>query len=323
MHTDVLCHSGNTGTATVIPSGGVGPYSYLWEDGQDSSTAVSLISGVYGVRVTDAQGCVAEAMEPVGEPDTLVLKLTDKTDPYCDWNNGSASVVAQGGMGTYSYSWNTEPVQLVPDATDLFGGLHIATVLDENGCTDTLSVFLQNTPPAIPDFGSQPDLNDSILLSQAKIQFENQTIGGFVYEWDFGDRNLSDEENPRHTYADPGEYTVTLTAYNEYMVCPVSISKTIHIIPDGVLYIPNAFTPNGDGTNDFFEVKGEGIVSLSLIIYDRWGKEIARLNQPDETWDGRTFSGTAAPEGVYAFVVTAFFNSGAKFNRGGTITIIR
>lgn len=322
-HTDVLCHGGNTGTATVIPAGGVGPYSYLWEDGQDSSTAVSLVSGIYQVTVTDAQGCIAEAMEPVGEPDTLVLELTDKTDPFCDWNNGSASVAAQGGKGTYSYSWNTEPVQLQANATDLFGGLYLATVTDENGCTDTLSVFLRNTPPAVPDFGSQPDLNDSILLSRANIQFENQTIGGFVYEWDFGDRRLSDEENPRHVYAEPGEYTVTLTAYNEYMVCPVSISKTIHIIPDGVLYIPNAFTPNGDGTNDFFEVKGEGIMSLSLIIYDRWGKEIARLNHPDEVWDGRTFSGTAAPEGVYAYAVTAFFNSGTKFNRGGTITIIR
>ncbi|MEL6653380.1 MAG: SprB repeat-containing protein, partial [Bacteroidota bacterium] len=73
FNTDVICHSEATGAATVVPQGGTPPYQILWDDGQDSTTAVGLIAGIYQVEVTDSQGCQEEAFQGVGEPDTLVL----------------------------------------------------------------------------------------------------------------------------------------------------------------------------------------------------------------------------------------------------------
>lgn len=322
-HTDVLCHGENTGSAKVATTGGTPPFQYLWEDGQVNSTASNLYAGTYQVIVSDAQGCVAQAEQEVNEPDTLLLSLVDKSDPFCDWPNGEATVQAIGGVQEYRFEWNSQPPQFSAQAIDLEGGLLQAKVTDANGCTDTLSVWMNNTPPAVPDFTSNPDLNDSVLLSEARVQFNNLTEGGIAYQWDLGDGTLTTEVDPVHQYQEPGSYTISLTAYNEYLLCPVTISKTIEIIPDGVLYIPNAFTPNGDGHNDAFSVKGEGIVSLSMIIYDRWGGEIYRLSSPDQQWYGFSQTGGLAPEGVYTFAIQATFNSGAVLKRGGTITLIR
>ncbi|MEM7371445.1 MAG: choice-of-anchor L domain-containing protein [Bacteroidota bacterium] len=322
-HTDVRCHGENSGTAKVSATGGTMPYQYLWEDGQPNETAINLSVGSYQVIVTDAQGCVAQAIEAVNEPDTLLLSLGETSDPFCDWANGSATVNATGGILEYRYSWDTQPSQNSNQAINLVGGRYLAMVSDANGCVDTLSVWMNNTPQPIPDFATLPDLTDSILLSQAHVQFQNLTIGGVVYEWELGDGTKTADPEPQHQYENPGLYTIKLTAYNEFLVCPVSITKTIHIIPDGVVYIPNAFTPNGDGQNDAFFVKGEGIVSLSMIIYDRWGGEIYRLSNPEQQWYGLSTSGTVAPEGVYTFAIQATFNSGAVLKRGGTITLIR
>ncbi|MEM6346740.1 MAG: gliding motility-associated C-terminal domain-containing protein, partial [Bacteroidota bacterium] len=322
--TDVICHSEATGTATVVPQGGTPPYQINWDNGQDSLTAINLIAGVYQVDVSDSQGCEAQAFQAVDEPDTLVLSLLQKEDAFCSWDNGSATIAASGGItSVYQYEWNTNPAQFQPAITDIGTGTYLAQVTDQNGCTDTLSVFIGDNPPATPDFITIPDLADSILLSEANIQFNNLTVGGVSYEWEFGDGNASVLEDPTHTYVETGLYTIKLTAYNEFFVCPTNIEKEIRIIPDGIVYIPTAFSPNGDGSNDDFLVKGEGIVSLSVVIYNRWGRQVGRLDSPSDRWNGRLADGSAAPEGVYTFVAQAVFNSGKILKRGGTVTLIR
>ncbi|MEL7530438.1 MAG: gliding motility-associated C-terminal domain-containing protein, partial [Bacteroidota bacterium] len=322
--TDVICHSEATGSATVVPQGGTPPYQIAWDNGQDSLTAINLIAGVYQVDVTDSQGCEAQAFQAVGEPDTLVLSLLNKEDAFCSWENGAATIAATGGITAgYQYEWNTNSAQFQAAITDIGTGTYLAQVSDQNGCTDTLSVFIGDTPPATPDFVSIPDLGDSILLSEANIQFNNLSLGAVSYEWEFGDGNASVLQDPTHTYVETGLYTIKLTAYNEFFVCPNSIEKEIHIIPDGIVYIPTAFSPNDDGRNDAFLVKGEGIVSLSVVIYNRWGRQVGRLESPSDRWDGRLVDGSAAPEGVYTFSAQAIFNSGKILKRGGTVTLIR
>ncbi|MEO0468585.1 MAG: gliding motility-associated C-terminal domain-containing protein, partial [Bacteroidota bacterium] len=320
---NVLCHGTNSGQVSAIANGGTAPYQYLWSDGQTSIDALNLFAGAYTVEITDDQGCTASALAFVDEPDTLVLNWVRQTDPFCDWPNGSATVIATGGLGAYQYSWDSQPPQFQATADSLPGGLFIATVMDGNGCTDTLSVFMNNTPPAIPDFSGTPNIEDSILLSEALIQFQNQTIGGVAYQWDFGDGGMSDQENPRYQYSETGVYEVELTAFDPFFACPTTITKTIHIIPDGILYMPTAFTPNNDGINDEFYVPGEGMTRLSLVIYSRWGREVGRLSAPDQKWDGRLPDGTPAPEGVYTYALSASFNSGKILKRGGTITLYR
>ncbi|GAB4425835.1 MAG: hypothetical protein OHK0039_43680 [Bacteroidia bacterium] len=322
---DVSCHSGSDGEALALVNGGTLPYTYLWDlpvpFGSDRATG--LRAGTYGMLLRDANDCVVSGFFTIGEPDTLVLSLVGVTDAYCNWDNGVAEVAATGGTPDYSFVWEGLPGLDAPRAEAIAGGAYLVQVRDALGCTDTLLVRVGNTPPATPAFTSIPPFETPVLESEAEIQFINLSEGAVVYRWDLGIAGaISDATEPSYTYP-PGEYTITLTAYNSFFACPESLSHTLVVIPDGRLFIPNAFSPNGDGDNDFFLLKGEGVVQMELILFNRWGREIYRMNSLDDRWDGITAQGMVAPEGVYAFVLSAQFNSGQRIERGGTVTLFR
>lgn len=326
-HTDVRCYGFDDGTGTVLIQGGSPNYSILWDTPipGDSATVRGLGPGMFQVTVTDDSNCVAIDFVDIFEPDTLELTVVDSAfaEAFCNWDNGTAGVDATGGIGPYTYRWDG-PSQLDGAfVANLFGDTtYFATVRDQNACETTISIYIPQTPPAIPIFSSNPTYEDSILLSQANVQFINQSIGGISYVWDFGDGGLSEAENPQHLYEDTGLYPVKLTAYNSYFVCPVDTIIWLEIIPDGALYIPNAFSPNDDGQNDFFFAAGEGLIQYEMIIFSRWGQEVARLLSLSDRWDG-TRNGRVVPEGVYTYRVQAILNDGARVDRGGTVTLIR
>jgi gliding motility-associated-like protein len=324
LGTDVLCFGDATGTGLAVGQGGVMPYSFRWNSNpvQNQAEAFGLPAGSYILTAQDSNLCEAKDTLIIDEPPLLHISLEDWTDAFCDWANGEALVSATGGVSSnYRFSWNSDPIQTEPNALNLFGGIYTATVTDENGCQDSISVPIGNTPPADPGFFTEPA--SPVLLSEAQIQFVNTTIGGVAYQWQFGDNVGSGEENPFHVYAEPGQYEVTLTAFNEYYVCPVDTVLLLTVLADGQLFLPNAFTPNGDGKNEIFYVVGEGVVEMEMHIFDRWGRRVALLQSLSEGWDGRTTEGGSAPEGVYTYRLEAVFNSGARINRSGTITLIR
>jgi gliding motility-associated-like protein len=102
-----------------------------------------------------------------------------------------------------------------------------------------------------------------------------------------------------------------------------SITKSpILIDPDGAIFVPTAFSPNGDGLNDDFLLKGEGIVTYQLSIFNRWGEQVYISRSINDSWDGN-FQGQPSPEGVYIWKLEARINSGTKVTRGGSLTLIR
>jgi gliding motility-associated-like protein len=322
--TDVLCFGDATGTAQAEATGGVPPYQFLWNSRppQDQAFAGGLPKGTYLVTLTDDNGCVDQDTVEINEPPLLQIALESWVDAYCDWPNGSATVSATGGINdNYTFLWNSDPPQNMAMAVNIPGGLYQATVIDENGCRDSIEVPIANTPPADPGFFTEP--TSPILLSEADVQFVNTSEGAVAYQWRFGDGLGNDAANPLHTYQEPGEYVVTLTAFNEYFECPTDTQLVLTILPDGQLYLANAFTPNGDGYNDIFYVVGEGVVAMEMQIFDRWGRVVAVLNSLEEGWDGFLPRGGSATEGVYTYRIEALFNSGARIERAGTITLIR
>ncbi|MEZ4777748.1 MAG: gliding motility-associated C-terminal domain-containing protein [Bacteroidia bacterium] len=323
---DVSCHSGNDGSLTAAISGGNLPHTIVWNDPSLASvpSVSNLSAGIYSILITDSLGCTDTSSLTISQPDTLLLGLVSTSDAFCDWDNGFAAVTAIGGTMPYNFRWDGIPGLDGPEANNIFGGTYTAWVTDALGCMDSLSVFVGNTPPAIPDFVTSPPTDQPITFSQQPLQMINRSQGAAGYEWDFGVfQGMSDKENPLFTYADPGIYTITLTAYNEYWVCPTTYSLTIEILPDGAIFFPNAFTPNDDGNNDIFYFGGEGIVELHGMIFNRWGEMIATIPALDQGWNGHTQNGNPAPEGVYTYVVRGTFNTGKKFERAGTITLIR
>jgi gliding motility-associated-like protein len=102
----------------------------------------------------------------------------------------------------------------------------------------------------------------------------------------------------------------------------ISYSNQVTLSQEFRLAVPNAFSPNGDGLNDRFEVKGRFVVTFRMIIYNSWGQVIFQSKDLKEGWDGR-INGKDAPVGTYAFTVEAVDTNGKRFSHQGTVTLLR
>lgn len=111
-----------------------------------------------------------------------------------------------------------------------------------------------------------------------------------------------------------------VTAYKSGNNQVSSTSNYAEVIPPVSIYIPNAFTPNGDGINDTFSVKGEGIRNFHLYIYNRWGEKIFETTNPRQQWDG-IYEGQPAEQGTYVVQVYAY--GLAKSARNASVTLVR
>lgn len=320
--TMVDCFGNSTGDADLSINGGFNPFTYFWSPiNKQTQDLVNVPAGTYIVTVKDQKGCVQKDTVTITEPPRLVA-TTDFTPETCERSDGTTAVIAQGGTPAYTYTWNTTPPQYTANLNNLAQGTYVIVVEDANGCKVTKTIALPNVPTPTAEFTSDSLINHDIILSNATIQFTNESLNGYTYSWNFGDESSSSAEDPTHTYLSTGEYTVSLTAYNQYGCSDIYYLGQYLIVPDGALYFPNVFTPNGDGKNDEFYAVGEGVASFHLIIFDRWGKQIKTLQSITETWDGKD-KGVEVPEGTYTFVVNYTLNSGATKKMGGTIILVR
>lgn len=100
-----------------------------------------------------------------------------------------------------------------------------------------------------------------------------------------------------------------------------SVSNEVEIIPQMSFYIPNTFTPNGDGLNDTFGIAGEALNEFRMQIFNRWGQLVFESGNPNERWDG-TFRGDKVSEGVYVYKVTASGAAGKKVTKEGNLNVV-
>lgn len=154
------------------------------------------------------------------------------------------------------------------------------------------------------------------------IQFNNQSEGALLYSWEFGDGAVSDEVNPTHFYENAALYEPCLTATNEYD-CKDVYCKEIEATFRGVVDVPNAFSPNNDGSNDILYVKGFGVEYLEFKVYNRWGELVFESNSLENGWDG-IYKGRAQEQEVYTYTLEAWFENGTKTDlRKGNVTLLR
>ncbi len=148
-----------------------------------------------------------------------------------------------------------------------------------------------------------PSPQPTTILSPS-ITFTDYSALGDLIRWYYGDGDSIVKlynDNQVHTYKDTGLYEVSQIVTTDYG-CKDEITHTVYIGPDFVFYIPNAFTPDGDGLNDLFMGHGIGIKEFELSIFDRWGKQVKLINSLDMGWDGK-FGGVFVPEDVYVYTV--------------------
>jgi gliding motility-associated-like protein len=181
------------------------------------------------------------------------------------------------------------------------------------GCTDTLQVAsgVVVNPSPNANFTS-----DTIASVRNAIQFSNLSQGAVNYSWDFGDTEHSSETHPLHLFpADGGGYDVCLIAVNSF-TCPDTICKFILVNSDPMVFVPNTFTPNGDGRNEEFRPILNGYTegarwNYKLMIFDRWGLQVWNTTDRNEGWNGKV-AGKDPVEDVYIWKLAVERDGDAK-----------
>ncbi len=169
-----------------------------------------------------------------------------------------------------------------------------------NRCSDTVKVFvtIQNPPKA--DFNIIPTKTG---LFNPRIEFEDKSTGAMVWEWYFGNGNISNKQHPIHLYSEPGEYEVKLIILSEFL-CSDSIIKTVTIVEDHKIYFPTAINVTSYENYEFYP-KGVGIdkENYELIIYNRFGEVVFQTRDFNTSWKGKYNSnkGEFVPQGIYSY----------------------
>jgi gliding motility-associated-like protein len=331
---DSIRCAGGTGGFTVQASGGTAPYTYtLVGLGTTSSTGTftGLPAGTYTVRAFDApQAQCGDITITLTQPDTLKLQDSTVTPVTCrGGQNGQIQVTITGGTSPYTYTWQTAGGDSLPSmgstVSGLTAGTYTLTVTDAKGCllgpitfTVPYSYFVEIDSIAYTLVQDCPDKN---YLFSAYVRGD----GPFTYRWtwedgstEVGSATISRSYSPLLQ----GDVTIRLQVEGAGP-CYAEASLTFLSKACSGLVIPTAFTPNGDGINDIWNIQAIGFSRYTLIVFDRWGKEVFN-NGGDMTkqWNG-TINGQPAPEGVYNFVFEGTRLSGEKVTRAGTVTLLR
>lgn len=311
------CNGEETAVIEVNANGGTLDYNFIWSNGATADSIFNLGVGPYTVTVTDANGCrdtltVVVPFHPL--PDFTV----STTNAYCDRPDGTATVIGENTQN-YTYNWHAANNPDAPFNDALAGGDYILTV-DDGVCTLDLPFTITNIPGPTAAFTADP----TTFIEGATVRFHDESAGTIVtWEYDFGDGYGISQRSPLHLYNEAGEYQAVLTVTDDHN-CFDTASVTITVIPDVIIYVPNAFSPNGNGINDVWMpvMDNYGTDVYELVIYNRWGQLIFKSNEPKVGWDG-TVNGKDAPCAVYVYSITYQNLMGKLAKKEGTITLIR
>lgn len=335
---DVTCAGDMDGVIAVNTTGGnftpANPYQYTWDNGAVGSINTNLAAGTYGVTVTDFKGCTDELTFTIGEPDPLVFTLDPIDPPLCfgDPTFISIDTVFGGANNTFEeYTFmidnNGLSFPVIQPAT-VFAGDHIVTVEDVNGCTEEVTVSIASPGQitiVLPDVLTV-ELGDSTTQLLPTITPANN----YSYQWNPAEFLSSDTIRNPFVFPERSlEYTLTVVNENG---CTATETVFVELDANRNIFIPNIFSPNGDGINDEFAVFGcTGVRNIaSARMFDRWGGLLveetdlfpACLNGTN-IWDGTDGGAQDLPTGVYVYMIEIEFLDGVVLTYRGDVTLIR
>ncbi len=271
-------------TPAVLVAGGPGN-SYVWSTGATTPSITASSGGTYTVQVTGTNGCSATH-------DVVVLLIQPPTIDL-----GSDTVLCSGqvlrldaGSPGAFHLWNSGDQTRLLDVTS--SGIYSVTV--NNGCVrrDTISVRFDPAP-----VGLAADVYHTCLYDEPGHVILDAGNPGSDYLWSTG-------ATSRTIMADAyGNYSVEITnGFN----CTVRDSAVVMEFCPATIFLPNTFTPNGDGLNDVFIPVGKNIASMTLRIFDRWGELLYETTDLDMGWDG-TYRGALVRNDIYVWRMTYRF----------------
>lgn len=325
----IICEGG-TATVAASVSGNTGPVTLVWSNGLGTGNGPFTVSPTsstnYNVIVTDACNNSITATIPVLVNPLPVINI----NPVSGTNCGEVNLLFADNSTTNNgafYNWNfgdgytSSAVSPVHNYTQSGVFNVTVTVTSPFGCVNTATTTATATVLSTSKALFTAEATDGTTISPI-YKFYNSSINSVSYNWYFGDGATSTIINPQHTYADKGEYLVSLVTISPDG-CKDSVSVPVEIKPEFTLYIPNAFTPDGNGHNDVFTAKGSEINEFKMMIFDRWGEKIFETDNIYSGWDGTANGGNKISKTdvyVYKIMVKDFRNK--QHNYTGHVTLL-
>ena len=322
---DISCEGSTDGSA-IANVNGVGPFTYLWSTDDTDQMITGLSAGDYDVAITDGNGCMTNGAVTLAEPDAFMIGF-EVSEPDCfDQQLGSITVLPSGGVAPFTYSIDGTVFQASPVYTGLDEGIYQITSLDANDCSTTEIISIDVPLMVNVELGTNQSISigDSTLL-EAIINLPFDSLASVMWTGidSIGCANcLTQIVAPIITTA----YSVSVTSADG---CADRDSMTVFVNTDYKIYIPNIFSPNGDGINDVIMISADESVReiTSFSIFDRWGNLVFGADhfQPNDSsisWNGR-MKGEAMNPGVFTFRLVVDFAYGHSEVRYGDITLVR
>ncbi|WP_179016868.1 PKD domain-containing protein [Winogradskyella forsetii] len=323
------CEDANSGALNLLIQGGTPPFDVFWSNGALTEDLIDVPPNTYIATVTDANGCMIEGSWEVTRFEPLVLNVDEQVDVNCDTQTIEQTFVAiaSGGVPPFQYNWSSGTVSGLNNEfmTTDENGLVVLEVTDSFGCSTNYTFNVELTILGDADFETTSFgyLNYGVYAIQDPIEFINTATGNYqTILWDFDDGSFSGEENPFHTYFTPGSYVVKQTVTYPYG-CVYESTITLIIEEGYKLIMPDAFTPNEDGINDFFGPVSIGLNTLEMNVYDTWGSLI--YNETGDAirgWDGKV-KDEDAENGNYYYTFTAKTFYGNDVKQQGAFVFIK
>ncbi len=324
---NLSCPNSDDGVAMVEIDGGVPQYRVDWSTGATGDTLSGLAAGTYQYTVTDANNCMAEGQVALTAPDPITLS-SEVIPPVCAGEPTGAIILQgiSGGTPPYEYSTDGQNFQTLnqasPIITDLAAGTYAFSIQDVNDCSTVNVVTIPSPQELLVDLG--PDVTikfgDSLMLDPILNFLPAQ------FNWR-PEGSVSDPAS-LSPFVTPTETTTVVFSATDTAGCEVRDRLTITIDNSRDVYTPSAFSPNGDGLNDFFSpLIGDNVRDVSLLqVYDRWGALVYEgRNLPGDNnsgWNGR-FKSDFAPAGVYVYYAEVEFLDGVREIIQGDVLLIR
>ncbi|MCW3082798.1 MAG: hypothetical protein JWP12_164 [Bacteroidetes bacterium] len=341
-----VCPAGTIAITATAINGNGGPYAYAWAPatGLSSSTisnpnATPAATTTYTVTATD--GCspavtstVTVTVLPLPAP-AFSADLTSGCAPLC-LNLTDASTISSGSVNRWGWDVNDGANSFANGQTQSHcfnnPGTYSITLIDTSaaGCISTVTYANYITVHSIPVAQFTAPANTSIIVPTVtytdQSTVDNSSIA--AWNWTFGDvlnttTNTSTQQNPSHLFSDVGTYCAHLVVTSTYG-CVDSSDLCVVIDPEFTFYIPNAFSPNGDGINDEFYGKGDFINDFEMTIYDRWGNLIFYTDDINKHWNGTANHGSEiAQMDTYVYVVKLTDYKDKKHKFMGSVTLVK
>ncbi len=321
---NLICEDQST-TITVTASGGNpnNSYTYAWSNGGFPVNTNNSTPGVTTtVFVVTSDGCSASVTDSayIEVLPPIVVDVTT-SGLLCNGAPGFASADVLT-PGTFDIVWNNTNSETVNVPAGTVLDLTITDLI--NGCTWDSLVTVPSHPQVVANFSVSPATDCISITDAASVTFLDLSQNATQGQWSFGEDILVpyvSGQSVIQSFSTAANYSVTLTVQNNFG-CTDEMSIELCILPDVPVFIPDIFSPNGDGNNDILFVRGVGISRMEFHLYNRWGEEVFSSTNQEYGWDG-VHRGIPALSGSYFYTFSATMGDGSRQNLQGEIALIR